>query len=168
MFGLGTSYCWCRPRGQEFVPYFSQGGPPVYCGSPELVLGLGLSEYDPSAWRLFSDTSKRSLNGVLPHNGNVFGSVPVAHLVLLKETYGSQNTFILDQVPGTQLASLWRFQNFSYVIGSMIWIHHVSILYVWVGQHSATSSLDAEGLAVSRKYGRQCEKYCTPKSCCSF
>jgi hypothetical protein len=33
------------------------------------------------------DSSKRSLKGVLLHNGNHLASVPVAHSVHLKETY---------------------------------------------------------------------------------
>jgi hypothetical protein len=49
--------------------------------------GLGLSEYDPSKWRLFIDASERSLNGVLLHSGKLFGSVPVVHSVPLKESF---------------------------------------------------------------------------------
>jgi hypothetical protein len=69
------------------------------------------------------NTSKRSLKGVLFHNGNVFGSVPVAHSVFPKDSYENLETLILDQVPGTQLASLRQFQTFVYVVGSAIWIH---------------------------------------------
>jgi hypothetical protein len=36
---------------------------------------------------LFIDSSKRSLKGVLLHNGNKYASVPVAHSIHLKETY---------------------------------------------------------------------------------
>jgi hypothetical protein len=43
--------------------------------------------YDASEWRLFMDSSKRSLKGVLLHNGNKYASVPVAHSFHLKETY---------------------------------------------------------------------------------
>jgi hypothetical protein len=100
-----------------------------------LVHRLGLSEYDLSVWRLFIDTSKRSLKGVFLHEGNVFGSAAIAHSVLLKrDLRKSRNTFVLDQISGTQLASLWRFQNFVYVIGSTIWTHQISVLYVRVGQ----------------------------------
>lgn len=43
--------------------------------------------YDPTQWRLFIDSSKRSLKGVLLHNGNLFGSIPIIHSVHLKESY---------------------------------------------------------------------------------
>jgi hypothetical protein len=95
MLGPRTSYYWYRHREEEIIPYFSQEYPSVYCNNiPKLVHRLGLSEYDPSAWRLFVDTSKRSLKGVLVHNGNVFGSIPVAHSVLLKESYGNLETLL--------------------------------------------------------------------------
>jgi hypothetical protein len=45
--------------------------------------------YDASEWRLFIDSSKRSLKGVLLHSGNKYASVPVAHSIHLKETYES-------------------------------------------------------------------------------
>lgn len=42
------------------------------------------------------DSSKRSLNCVLLHNGNQYGSVPVAHSTKLKEEY--QNiAFVLEK-----------------------------------------------------------------------
>jgi MarR-like DNA-binding transcriptional regulator SgrR of sgrS sRNA len=43
-------------------------------------------EYKTDEWRFFIDSSKRSLKGVLLHNGNRLASVPVAHSVHLKET----------------------------------------------------------------------------------
>jgi hypothetical protein len=44
-------------------------------------------EYKTGEWRLFIDSSKRSLKVVLLHNGNLLASVPVVHSVHLKETY---------------------------------------------------------------------------------
>jgi hypothetical protein len=43
--------------------------------------------YDVSEWSFFIDSSKRSLKGVLLHNGNKYASVPVARSIHLKETY---------------------------------------------------------------------------------
>lgn len=43
----------------------------------------------PSDWRLFIDSSSKSLKAVLLHNGNKFPSLPVAHSVMLKENYDS-------------------------------------------------------------------------------
>ncbi|GFX08255.1 uncharacterized protein TNCV_3267451 [Trichonephila clavipes] len=48
---------------------------------------MGLKKYLPSDWRLFIDSSKRSLKCVLLNNGNKYGSIPIAHSVTLKEEY---------------------------------------------------------------------------------
>ena len=47
--------------------------------------------YDRNDWRLFIDSSKRSLKVVLLNNGNKFGSIPLAHSVTLKEKYENFN-----------------------------------------------------------------------------
>ena len=49
---------------------------------------MGVTLYNPNEWRLFLDSSKRSLKCVLLHNGNSHGSVPIGHSVHLKEEYG--------------------------------------------------------------------------------
>ena len=41
--------------------------------------------YSASDWRLFIDSSKRSLKAVLLHNGNVYPFIPTAHSVQTKE-----------------------------------------------------------------------------------
>ena len=51
---------------------------------------------NPCEWRLFIDSSSRSLKGVLLHNGNLYPSLPVAHSVQLKEDYSSSVKFLLD------------------------------------------------------------------------
>ena len=49
------------------------------------------------SWRLFIDSSKRSIKAVLLHNGNKYASKPVGHSVHLKETYGNL-ALILDKL----------------------------------------------------------------------
>ena len=44
-------------------------------------------------WRLFIDSSSRSLKAVLLHNGNKYPSLPLAHSVSFKEEYNSVKTF---------------------------------------------------------------------------
>jgi hypothetical protein len=44
-------------------------------------------EYKVNEWRLFIDSSKRSLKAVLLHNGNNYASLPIGHSVHLKESY---------------------------------------------------------------------------------
>lgn len=45
-------------------------------------------------WRMFIDTSARSLKAVLLHNGNHHLSVPVGHSVHLKEDYQKVKTLL--------------------------------------------------------------------------
>ena len=60
----------------------------VYCNN---ILGLpkeiGLSYYNSDEWRLFIDSSKRSLKRVLLHKGNKFACVSIGHSVVVKEHY---------------------------------------------------------------------------------
>ena len=44
-------------------------------------------EHDSSEWRLFIDSSTRSLKAVLLHNGNVYPSIPLTHSTQMKEDY---------------------------------------------------------------------------------
>ena len=50
---------------------------------------MGIPEYKPQDWRLFIDSSKRSLKCVLLHNGNKYASIPIGHSTLLKEKYNN-------------------------------------------------------------------------------
>ena len=57
-------------------------------------------DYDPSDWRLFIDSSVKSLKAVLLHNGNEFTSIPVGHSVHMKEEYENVIT-LLDMIKYT-------------------------------------------------------------------
>ncbi|KAI6651137.1 hypothetical protein LOD99_5488 [Oopsacas minuta] len=60
----------------------------AYCNDiPGLLGQLGISSYDPGEWRLFLESSKRSLKCVILHNGNIYGAVPVGHSTILKEQH---------------------------------------------------------------------------------
>lgn len=84
----GTSTSFYRNREKDLSPYFIQEESLVYCNNiPEVVIKLGATSYEKEEWRLFIDSSKSSLKGVLLHNSNMLASVPVAHSVHLKETY---------------------------------------------------------------------------------
>ena len=75
-------------RHQEYLCFFSSVKYLVYSGDiAQLLLKLGVPQYEPKDWRLFIDSSKRSLKCVLLHNGNQFASVPIAHSTTLKEKY---------------------------------------------------------------------------------
>jgi hypothetical protein len=59
----------------------------VYCSDVFGLMEKLNIEYDVNEWRIFIDSSKRSLRSVLLHNGSKYVSVPVGHSVHLKESY---------------------------------------------------------------------------------
>jgi len=76
-----------RNRDKDFVQYFKDDNDISYCNDVNgLMIALGYNHCS-SEWRLFIDSSERSLKAVLLHNGNKFPSVPVAYGALLKESY---------------------------------------------------------------------------------
>ena len=59
----------------------------VYCNNVRgLVEALGM-EYNAVEWRLFLDSSVRSMKAVVLYIGNKVASVPVAHSVIFKDSY---------------------------------------------------------------------------------
>ena len=77
-----------RKRDQFFVTFLSEQKQFVYCHDiPGLLRQLGIAWYIPSEWRLFLDSSKRSLKCVFLQNGNLCGGAPVGCFVHLRETY---------------------------------------------------------------------------------
>ena len=60
----------------------------MYCNNiGGLLLQMGLPEYSSEDWRLFIDSSKRSLKCVLLHNLNKYACVPIGHSTTMKEQY---------------------------------------------------------------------------------
>ena len=85
--GLKVSYF--RTRESTFLQYFRSDSGFVFCHNiPCLLKELGLSIYNPNEWRIFIDSSKRSLKCVLLRNGNLFGEAPIRHSVCLREEHG--------------------------------------------------------------------------------
>ena len=56
-----------------------------------LFYSIGIP-FIPSEWRLFINSSSKSLKAILLHNGNKYPSLPLAHSVHLKETYENVKT----------------------------------------------------------------------------
>ena len=76
-----------RKRQHLFSTYFTLREGVCYCHDiVGLFEGIGIPCYT-NDWRLFIDSSQRSLKAVLLHNGNIYPSLPVAHSVILKERY---------------------------------------------------------------------------------
>ena len=84
----GTSVSFCRNREEKLRKYFQSDGQLVYCTDVEgLLFAMCLSAYCSNNWRLFINSSKKSLKCVLLRKGNQYGSIPIGHSVNLKENY---------------------------------------------------------------------------------
>ena len=76
-----------RKRHAQFSVYFTVDGNLSYCKDVNgLFAAIGI-EHVPSQWRLFIDSSSRSLKAVLLHNGSKHPSIPVAYSAQMSETY---------------------------------------------------------------------------------
>ena len=76
-----------RYRHVRFARFFTASDVLTYCHD---IVGLfdpiGV-DYKPHEWRLFIDSSKSSLKGVLLHIGNVLPSIPIAYGAHSSENY---------------------------------------------------------------------------------
>lgn len=94
LLAIGTTFSWYKHREKEFVNLFETDGSLTYCiDIAGLIKKLGI-DYEASEWRLFIDSSKRSLKAAILHNSNIFSSVPVAHSVIMKETYANMKILL--------------------------------------------------------------------------
>jgi hypothetical protein len=88
MLASGVKFYWYRNREKEFLKYYAQEHQLVFCKDiHNLLHQLGEKEHEPSTWRLFIDSSKRSPKAVLLNNSNVLTSIPLAHSTKLSESY---------------------------------------------------------------------------------
>ena len=86
-----------RHRKKGLMEFFKMEENLLFCDNIEkLITAMGTS-YTSSEWRLFIDSSKRSLKCVLLHNGNKLASVPIGHSIQMKETYENMKS-ILDKI----------------------------------------------------------------------
>ena len=83
-----------RNRNKDLASFVDMENKLCYCTNiPGFFTSLGLP-HNPSDWRLFRDSSKRSLKGVLLHNGNKYLSITIAHSVHLKESYDNMELLL--------------------------------------------------------------------------
>ena len=95
LLASGTTCFWYRKRNEKFCKVFSLhvNSSLVYCSDiGGLVEALGLI-YSPVEWRLFIDSSSKSLKAAFLNIGNKIASALVAHSVQLTENY--ENTKML-------------------------------------------------------------------------
>jgi len=96
----GTKITTYLNREKYFLPFYCQENYIVFCkDTRELIINMGVEEHSPTDWRLFIDSSKRSLKCVLLHNGNKYGSIPIAHSIKMKEEYETI-AFIVKKIIG--------------------------------------------------------------------
>lgn len=89
-----------RDREKEFRKFFTKDdeNSVVYCSDVKgLVDELKPNIYKDDEWRLFIDSSTRSLKAVLLHIGNILAPIPIAHSTKLKETYENLE-IVLDKI----------------------------------------------------------------------
>lgn len=94
LLAKGTKVTFYRSRNEEFKKYFKEKSfgeeKLVHCNNIEgLMEALKPNAYKGDEWRLFIDSSKRSLKGVLLHNMNHYAAIPIAHSTTMKEGYES-------------------------------------------------------------------------------
>ena len=78
----GTNITFFGRREKDLLPYFSKENNLVFCNDVGgLLQKMGLAEYNPQEWRLFIDSSVRSLKCVLLHNGNKYVSISIGHSI---------------------------------------------------------------------------------------
>ena len=94
-----------RNRNKDLASFFDIENQLCYCTNiPGLFTSLSLP-YNLSDWRLFIESSKWSLKGVLLHNGNKYPGIPIAHSVYLKESY--DNIELLLEAIKYSCSTMW-------------------------------------------------------------
>ena len=84
----GTKITFYCNRDDLLFCFFTMEDDFVFCSNiPGLFAEMGFSKYNSDKWRLFIDSSKRSLKCVLLHKGNKFACVPIGRSVVVKEHY---------------------------------------------------------------------------------
>ena len=84
----GTKITFYDNRDDLLICFFTMEDDFVYCNDIQgLFSEMGLPEYNLDEWRLFIESSKRSLKCVLLHNGNKFAFVPIEHSEIVKKLY---------------------------------------------------------------------------------
>jgi len=121
-----TTFSQYKHREREFIEFFTYRDGISYCQNIEgLITKLG-AIYAADDWRLFIDGSKTSLKAVLLHNGNNFGSVPLAYAVGMKENYGVLKT-LLELIKYAEHG--WKICSDLKVVGILIGLQYGNTKY---------------------------------------
>ena len=71
----------------EFFIYFDVIEDLCYCKDVEGLFSAVGIDHNPTQWRIFIDSSTKSLKAVLLHNGNIYPPIPLAYSLQMKEDY---------------------------------------------------------------------------------
>lgn len=95
----GVNVTSFRKRQDVFLPFFTVNESNTFtnCNDIEGLMAEMNIEYNPEDWRIFIDSSKKSLKAVLLYYDNSKIPIPIAYGVDMKESYDSIK-FILDAV----------------------------------------------------------------------
>jgi len=118
-----------RNREQQFRPFFSQEKSLDLVYSNDIVGLMNTikdSVYKPEEWRLFIDSSIRSLKAILLHNTNVLAPIPIAYSTVLKESYENVK-IVLDKIKYSE--HNWLFCGDLKIIGIVLGMQSGNIKY---------------------------------------
>ena len=92
----GTTFYWYQEREREFryLFTFDIASSLVYCNNVAGLTEFLGPKYEVIEWRLFIDSSNRSLKAVLLNNGNKFSLIPAGHSVEMKESHKSMDLLL--------------------------------------------------------------------------
>jgi len=126
-----TRITFYRNRDFKFRKYFTESNNLVYCNNIEGLINEFNIAYRATDWRLFIDSSTRSLKAVLLHNGNQYAPLPVGHSVVLNEEYHNLR-FLLEKLSyDIHKWQMWRFKNNDDFIRSTKWIYKICFICQW-------------------------------------
>jgi len=90
LLASGTKVSLYRNRDLPFRQFFTTEDDLVLCTNVQgLINELKTNSYRAGDWRLFIDSSKRSIKTVLLHNTNIYAPVPIAHSTVMQENYNN-------------------------------------------------------------------------------
>jgi len=90
LLAKGTRVTIFRNREKDFLPFFKKEESLIYCTNIQGLMNiLKPNTYKSEEWRLFIDSSTRSLKIVLLHNTNELASIPIGYSVNMNEEYQS-------------------------------------------------------------------------------
>ena len=93
----GTKVTLYRQRSEPLFNLFSKDGELCHCNNISELISLLDGNYVPNDWKLFIDSSKKSIKAVLLHIGHILPSLPIAYSTTMKETYHNLQ-FMLEKI----------------------------------------------------------------------